>query len=59
VADVYGARGLLRQLPSRPGEAIEDFTRALELSPGSPNLLERRGWICTLDTRNRFRKLSR
>jgi len=51
-ADVYRARGLLRQELDRPGGAMEDFTRALEMAPDSANILAKRGWLDTLDALN-------
>ena len=48
-ADVYRARGLLRHDLGRPGEALGDFTRALEMDPDSSNVLAKRGWILSLD----------
>lgn len=48
VADVYQARGTARAKTGDYAGAMEDYTRALELQPGVPNMHSRRGWAYLL-----------
>ncbi|MBW3541712.1 MAG: tetratricopeptide repeat protein [Planctomycetes bacterium] len=44
VSNVFSARGLARAKLGRYQQAMEDYTRALELNPAAVNMLTRRGW---------------
>ena len=48
VGDVYRARGLAHATLGQYRNAINDYTRALELEPSS-NMLTRRGWAYLID----------
>lgn len=50
VGDLYRARGLTRASQGRYRDAINDYTRSLELE-ASPNILTRRGWAYLMQSR--------
>lgn len=50
VGDLYRARGLTRASQGRYRDAINDYTRSLELE-ASPNILTRRGWAYLMQAR--------
>ena len=51
VGDLYRARGLTRASQGRYREAMNDYTRSLELE-SSPNILTRRGWAYLLQAKS-------
>lgn len=51
LADVYRFRGLIRAKLGRYREAMDDYTRALEVE-SAPNMLARRGWAYLLKANN-------
>lgn len=50
VGDLYRARGLTRASQGRYRDAMNDYTRSLELE-SSPNILTRRGWAYLMQAR--------
>jgi serine/threonine protein kinase/Tfp pilus assembly protein PilF len=51
VGDLYRARGLTRASQGRYRDAMNDYTRSLELE-SSPNILTRRGWAYLLQAKS-------